>query len=122
MAYLALTPANRAPQALGEAVSAMGAGGPAWLSGAGRTMAGLLANHGLPASVVLALAFVVIAVGGCLPRPAAVPALVLAIVVAAAIWVFGEAFGGILAGSGTDPNSGPLLALLAFAFWPLPPV
>ena len=42
----------------------------------------------------------------------------LAVVVAAAIWVFGEAFGGILTGGGTDPNSGPLLALLALAYWP----
>ncbi len=43
----------------------------------------------------------------------------LAIVVAAVIWVFGEAFGTILAGGATDPNSGPLLILLALAYWPL---
>jgi hypothetical protein len=39
-------------------------------------------------------------------------------VVAAVIWVFGEAFGAILAGGATDPNSGPLLALLALTYWP----
>jgi hypothetical protein len=44
---------------------------------------------------------------------------VLAIVVSAVIWVFAEAFGGIMAGGATDPNSGPLLVLLALAFWPL---
>jgi hypothetical protein len=38
--------------------------------------------------------------------------------VAAAIWVFGEAFGTILAGGGTDPNSGLLLILLAITYWP----
>ena len=39
---------------------------------------------------------------------------------AAFIWVFGEAFGGILAaGGGTDPNSALLLALLSLAYWPL---
>ena len=27
-------------------------------------------------------------------------------------------FGGILTGSGTDPNTGPLLMLLAAAYWP----
>jgi hypothetical protein len=27
-------------------------------------------------------------------------------------------FGGILAGSGTDPNTGPVLVLLAAAYWP----
>ncbi len=41
----------------------------------------------------------------------------LAIAAAAAIGI-AQAFGGILAGSGTDPNSGPLLALLAPAYWP----
>jgi hypothetical protein len=61
----------------------------------------------------------VIAVGVYLPAPAARGALVLAIVVAAVIWVIGEAFGGILAGGATDPNSGPLLILLALAYWPL---
>ena len=34
------------------------------------------------------------------------------------IWVVGQAFGAILAGGATDPNSGPLLALLALAYWP----
>ena len=42
----------------------------------------------------------------------------LAIVVAALIWVFGEALGTILTGGGR-PNSGPLLALLALTYWPL---
>jgi hypothetical protein len=40
-------------------------------------------------------------------------------VVSAVIWVFAEAFGQIMAGGATDPNSGPLLVLLALAFWPL---
>jgi hypothetical protein len=39
--------------------------------------------------------------------------------VAAVIWVVGEAFGTIFTGGGTDPNSGPLLALLAVAYWPV---
>jgi hypothetical protein len=67
----------------------------------------------------LAVALIVIAVGVFLPPPLARSALILALVVAAFIWVFGEAFGGILAGGATDPNSAPLLALLALAYWPL---
>jgi hypothetical protein len=51
--------------------------------------------------------------GVYLPRPAARGTLILAIVVAAAIWVFGQAFGAILAGGATDPNSGLLLILPA---------
>ena len=68
--------------------------------------------------IAAAAALALIAVGVYLPRPAAKATLVLAMVVAAAIWVFGEAFGTILTGGGTDPNSGPLLALLALTYWP----
>ena len=38
--------------------------------------------------------------------------------VAALIWVVGEAFGTIPAGGATDPNSGLLLILLALTYWP----
>jgi hypothetical protein len=56
-----------------------------------------------------------------LSPPLARCTLVLALVTAAFIWVFGEAFGQILAGGATDPNSAPLLALLALAYWPSAP-
>ena len=38
---------------------------------------------------------------------------------ALAIWVIGENFGGILTGQATDPNTGPLLVLVALAHSPL---
>ena len=44
----------------------------------------------------------------------------LAIVVSARIWVVGQDLGAILAGGATDVNSGPLLVLLALAYWPAP--
>jgi hypothetical protein len=118
LAYFALTPANRAPQAVSGMIAGMNSGEPGWLSAIERGGASLLANQGLAASVVLAAALAVIAVGVYLPRPFARATLVLAIVVALVIWVVAEAFGGILAGGGTDPNSGPLLVLLALAYWP----
>ena len=119
LGYFALTPANRAPQALHDIIAGMADGEPGWVAGLEEHAAALLAHQGLAASVVLAVALAVIAAGVFLPRPLARGALVLAIVVAAFIWVFGEAFGQILAGRGTDPNSAPLLALLALAYWPL---
>jgi hypothetical protein len=119
LAYFALTPANRAPQAVGSMIAGMESGQPGWLAAIDRSAASLVAGQGLPASIVLAAALVLIAAGVFLPPPAARAALVLAIVVAAVIWVFGEAFGMILAGGATDPNSGPLLALLALAYWPV---
>jgi len=119
LAYFALTPANRAPRALNGMISGMESGEPGWLASLDKSAASLVANQGLAASTVLAVALVVIALGVYLPAPAARATLVLAIVVAAVIWVFGEAFGTILSGGGTDVNSGPLLALLALAYWPL---
>jgi hypothetical protein len=117
-AYFALTPVNRAPQAANGMIVAMNSGDPAWLAAIMRGAASLVANQGLATSIALAVALVLIAVGVYLPVAAARATLVLAIVVAAVIWVFAEAFGGILASGATDPNSGPLLALLALAYWP----
>jgi hypothetical protein len=119
LAYFALMPANRAPQALNGMIAGMESGQPGWLAAIDRGAASLVAGQGLAASIVLAVALAAIAVGVYLRPPVAMATLVLAIVVAAAIWVFGEAFGTILTGGGTDPNSGPLLALLALAYWPV---
>ena len=118
-AYFALTPANRAPQALNGVIAGMESGQPGWLSAIDRGAAALVAHQGLAASIVLAIAAVIIAVAVYLPERAAQAGLMLAIVVAAVIWVVGQNFGMILAGGATDPNSGPLLALLALAYWPL---
>jgi hypothetical protein len=118
LAWFALLPGNRAPQALNGMIAGMGGGEPGWVAAIDRNAASLVAHQGLAASVVLAAALVIIAAGVFLPPPAARAALVLAIVVSAVIWVVGQAFGEIMAGGATDPNSGPLLALLALTYWP----
>ena len=69
---------------------------------------------------MLAVALAVVAVGPCLPARMARAAMVLAIVLAVVIWL-AEGLGGLFTGGGTDPNSGPLLVLLAVAFWPAAP-
>jgi hypothetical protein len=118
LAFFALTPANRAPGALSGALTDTAEGEPGWLAGLDKSAASLVAGQGLAVSVILAVAFVVIAAGVFLPRRAGRAAVALAIVVAALIWVIGQAFGMILATGATDPNSGPLLILLALAYWP----
>jgi hypothetical protein len=119
LAYFALLPANRAPQALHAMLAGMTGGEPAWLAAISQHGAGLLAHHGLAASVGLAAILVLIAVGVYLPPPAARAALAVAAVLAAVIGVAGQDLGGILTGSGTDPGSGPLLILLVLAYWPV---
>jgi hypothetical protein len=118
LAYFALLPGNRAPQALHDMIAGMASGEPGWLAAIDRNAAALVAHQGLAASIVLGIALVIVAVGVYLPSRLARATLALAIVVAAVIWVVGQAFGTILVGGATDPNSGPLLALLALSYWP----
>jgi hypothetical protein len=75
-------------------------------------------GQGLATAIALAVASVLVAAGVYLPVHAARAALLLAIVLATVLWVFVQALGGILATGATDPESGPLLALLALAYWP----
>jgi hypothetical protein len=118
LVYFSVTAANRTAQGLHDMVAGMTAGEPGWLASIGRGSADLLAHRGLAASIVLAALLAVVAVGVFLPVPAARAAVVLAIVVAVVIWVVGQELGGLLAGGATDPNSGPLLVLIALAYWP----
>jgi hypothetical protein len=117
LAYQALTPATTARGALSGMISGMASGEPRWLASADNHLAAFLATRGGATAVILAVALAVVAAGVFLPPPAMRAALVLAIVVAAVIWL-AEGLGGMLTGGGTDPNSGPLLALLALAYWP----
>jgi len=117
LALLALLPASRAPQAISGMIAQTAPGEPAWLAWIDTHAASALARHGLPAAIVLAALLIIVAVGVYLPVRAARAAIVLAVAVAVVLWL-AEGLGGILAGSGTDPNTGPLLALFALAFWP----
>ena len=117
LAFFALQPASRAPRAISGMISGMAAGQPGWLAWIDNHAASALGRQGLTASIVLAVALAVVAVGLYLPTRLARAAVVLAIVLAVVIWL-AEGLGGLFTGSGTDPNSGPLLALLAVAFWP----
>jgi hypothetical protein len=117
LATLALLPASRAPQAISGMIAQTTQGQPAWLAWIDTHAASALARHGLIASIVLAALLIVIAVGTYLSARAVRATIVLAVAVAAVLWL-AEGLGGILTGSGTDPNTGPLLALFALAFWP----
>ena len=119
LSFLALQPAERAPESLQHMISAMGAGEPGWLASLDRGVSQLLVGRGLGASVALAALLAFVALGIFLPPTASRAVLALAVVVATCIWVLGENFGALFTGSATDPNSGPLLALLAAAYWPL---
>lgn len=76
-----------------------------------------IGSHGTLVSVLLAVSCAAIGAGVLIPA-ARWPALAAGIVIALAIWVAGENFGGMFTGRGTDPGTGPLLILLAATCWP----
>jgi hypothetical protein len=119
LARFAIGPAaNRTPQAAHNMIAAMAPGEPGWLASPDRNAANRVAGQGTTMAVIVAVVLGLVAAGVFLPVPGARAALVLAVAAAAFIRVVGENFGSIGAGSGTDPNSGPLLMLLAVAYWP----
>jgi hypothetical protein len=119
LAYFSVTGASRTAQGLHDMIAGMAGGEPGWLASVDRGAAGALARHGLPASIALAVVLAAIAAGIFLPAPGARVAVALAVAVALVIWLVGQDLGGILAGTATDVNSGPLLGLIALAYWPL---
>jgi len=121
LAYLTLLPANRAPGAFVVAMTGgmMSVGEPHWYTGIQDHLARLTIGHDTTIAIVLALVLAVIAVSVWARVSAIVRAgLAAAIVVGLVYWVCGQAFGMPFMGMATDPNSGPLLALIALAFWP----
>ncbi len=119
LASLAVAGSGRSPRALHDLVAAF-SGQPGWLAHIDRSTESLLLHHGTSAAILLAVICVVVAIGVYLPPRITKVSLVLGIVVFAVIWVATENFGGILAGAATDPNSGPLVIILALIYWPLP--
>jgi hypothetical protein len=119
LAWLAILPATAAPRALAGMVTEVSAGQPGWLAEIDGRLAGFLGHHGPGAAILLAVVLAVVAAGIYLPPPAVRAVVGLAVVTAAALWL-AQGLGGMLTGSATDPQSAPLLALLAVAYWPRP--
>ena len=111
-------PAGRAlGPAAARAVWVLLWGGIAWLAVAGAAASGLPA----PWPFLLAAGCCLIAAGIMLPAPGVRLTVVLAVITALVMWAAGQDFGGIGSGMATDPGTGPLLALLALAYWPSQP-
>ena len=114
-----LQAANRSPSALHDMVAGMADGEAAWLQSVDHGFAAALAHHGTEVSIALAIGFALIALSILGTAGVLKSGLVLAIVISSLIWVIGENLGEIATGTATDPNTGPLLILLAATYWPL---
>lgn len=117
-ALLELQQANNAPGALAAALHYQAKGQPGVLAAIDRGVAQLVGMHGT--EVALGFALVQVLVGFQVLAPARRRAILgLSIGVSLLYWVVGQNFGGILTGTGTDPNLGPLMVLLALTLWPI---
>jgi hypothetical protein len=115
-AYFLLLPENRAPDGVSQ-VFAFTVGQPGWLTTVMNEISRLSSARGIEISVALAVLCLLVASGVFGSRTLR-PALVVAIGLGLLFWL-AQGLGGILTGQGTDPNTGPLLVLLAACYWPV---
>jgi hypothetical protein len=113
--YFLLLPANRSAGAISQMFAATD-GQPGWLTAVMNAFASLAGQRGVQISAALALLCAFAAVG-VFSRRLLRAALAAAVVLSVLIWI-AEGLGGIFTGQGTDPNTGPLLILLAACFVP----
>jgi hypothetical protein len=86
---------------------------PSWLTGVATSVAGWFAHHG---TTVVVLVVVEATIGlAALHRKTVANGAIVGLVAAAIIWVFGQDFGQLYTGQATDPNTAPLLAVMAMA-------
>jgi hypothetical protein len=102
-------------QDTGTAVAgAINSGAPGWLGRLDASVAGWTTRHGT--AVVVALVVTEALIGlGALFRKSRGPAVAAGFLLALAIWVVGQDFGQLYSGQATDPNTAPIIALLAIA-------
>jgi hypothetical protein len=119
LAFLAFLPANTAPGTFSDAIAGNVEGAPSgyvWLLDHATRAAN---GHGRVLGIGLGIALVLVALSVLAPWPKAARAgVVLALALATLIWVFAQGLGMPFQGMGTDPDTGPLLALIALAYWP----
>jgi hypothetical protein len=114
-AILQLLPGQNTGSSIANAITGSADDAPDWLATADRTIGRVIPGTGTGA--VMGLAFVMLFIGiaalfrSRVARWAAVAGMLLATV----LWLFGQSLGGISTGMATDPNAGPLVALLALA-------
>jgi hypothetical protein len=107
-------PGQNTGTAVASAVTAGTSGAPAWLASLDNSVGGWAGHHGLLLVIALVAAEVLIGLGA-LTRWTKTAAVSLGLAVTVAFWVMGQDLGAIYTGQATDPNSGPLIALMAIA-------
>jgi hypothetical protein len=102
-------------QNTGAAVAgAISSGAPGWLGRLDATVAGWATHHGTAVVVALVVSEALIGLAALRSRSRG-PAVAAGFLLALAIWVVGQDVGQLYSGQATDPNTAPIIALLAIA-------
>jgi len=117
MGWLWLEPQNSSPGAVAAAIKGAPSG-MGWLSSVQRWAATAADGRGLAIALALALLSAAIGVAVAVNWHAK-PFVIVAIALNLVYWTFGQGFGGIFTGSGTDPSTAPLFILLSCALYSL---
>lgn len=121
LAVLAVVGSGRQPQALHDLVTKSAIGQPGWLEHIDKVSSAFLLHRGTAAAILLAIVCALAGASVYLSPQFMRLMIVIVAVTFAVIWIAVENLGGILAGGATDPNSGPLVVLLALLYWPVRP-
>jgi hypothetical protein len=119
-AVIWMFPSNRTGNAIPSQMDGASDGEPGWYAHLLNSFGHAFASAGIEVAVILAALSLVIALGPLVSnRPQVF--IGLGIGLALLYWVTGEGLGEILTGSGTDPNNGPIIALIGLSVLPLVP-
>ncbi len=116
-AVLFLLPNNRTTTSVSSAITGMSSGEPSTYSHFLNSFGNQFGSGGVLTTWLLAIASLIVGFGPLLFRRPT-PFLAVGGLLAAFFWVSGQGLGGIFTGSGTDPNTGPLIILLSLAMVP----
>src|SRR5271166_2578543 len=116
-AILFLLPDNRTPTSVSSAITGMSSGEPSAYSHFLNSFGNHFGSGGVWTTWLLAIGSLVVGFGPLVFRRPT-PFLAAGGLLATFFWVSGQGLGGIFTGSGTDPNTGPLIVLLALAMVP----
>jgi hypothetical protein len=107
---------NRDADAMRSTFASAASSSPGPFAGFNSSLASMLAGRGTGPGVILAVLLAVIGIAVYFNWRRNV-FLLAGVVLAIFIWITAQSFGGMFTGQGSDPNSSPLLVLLALTLW-----
>jgi hypothetical protein len=119
-AVIWLFPFNRTANSITNQMTDTANGEPGWYAHFLNSVGHAFSGTGIWMAAILATVSVIIALGPLLSRRAGIY-ISLGIALALLYWVTGEGLGELLTFGGTDPNNGPLIALIGLSVLPLVP-